>query len=341
MNRVQLLILPIVVLFSIMAQKGLSGENRHASPARTSPPVLSRLASAAENGGMFLKEAVFGAGQYARDAVVENILHASAPASATTEAASKAAASASRCAEDTADKVRAEAFLIEDAKTHEIFSSRNAEKQWPIASVTKLMTAAVAAEQMNPDETVRISDEAVAAYGVAGKFRAGEVFTLRDLIKAMLVTSSNDAAAAIAEQMGENKFIEAMLRKAEELKMHNTVYVDATGLSPLNQSTADDLVKLAHYVIDRSPELFLISRQEETKIVELETNRTRILANIDAFAGSKEFLGGKTGFIGESGRNLVALFGADGHLVLTVVLGAENALSETKTLLRLCSLSMQ
>lgn len=356
MNRIHTLLFPIVVLLSILAQKNISGQSERVivPPAQESMPKeeqahnplpLFLLASAAESGGMLIKEVVFGAGQLARDAMIEYFL---APSSLSLLAEpvsippyEKRENPTIRCAYDTSHRVRAEVFFIKNARTGEKIFAQNADKVWPIASITKLMTATIASEKMDINQKVRISARAAAAHGIAGGFKEGELFTIRDLIKAMLVISSNDAAVAIAEQVGEEKFIDAMQSKAAELKMLNTTYVEPTGLSPYNRATANDITKLVYYAMDRHPEFFLISRQREAKIVELGTGKARTLANIDQFAGNGEFLGGKTGFIDESGRNFVALFGANGHLVLTVVLGAENAIEETKTLLDLCSLSTQ
>jgi len=356
MNRIQILLFPIVVLLSILVQKNLSGQNQRAiiSPPQERPPAqeqahkplpLMGLVSAAESGGMIIKGAVFGAGQFARDVAVGYFIASSqarmAAESVSVPAYEELEAPIISCAHNTAEKVQAEVFLIKNARTGEEIFSQNTDKLWSIASITKLMTATIAMEKIDINKEVRISAHAAATYGIVGGFQEGELFTVRDLIKAMLVTSSNDAAVAIAEQIGERKFVDAMQNKAAELKMLNTTYVEPTGLSPLNRSTANDLTKLVYYAIDRHPEFFLISRQRETKIVELETGKARTLANISQFAGNGEFLGGKTGFIDESGRNLVALFGTDSHLVLTIMLGAENAIEETKTLLNLCSISTQ
>ncbi len=217
----------------------------------------------------------------------------------------------------------------------------NPEKRWPIASLTKLMTAVVAFEKMDLDKEIILSEKAVLSEGTAGDFKAGEIFKLKDLIKAMLVSSSNDAAVAVAENFenGESDFINEMQKKASQLKMFSTTYLEPTGLSFVNQSTIGDLAKLVDYIYFNHPEILKISRQKQTEITELQTNKIRTLLSTGKFAGDDDFLGGKTGYIDAAGRNLIAIFDIDSEAILTITLGSEDAFKETeklKELVRSC-----
>lgn len=216
----------------------------------------------------------------------------------------------------------------------EIIFESNSENRWPIASITKLMTAVVALEKTDTNKEITMSREAVDTEGVAGDFKTGETFKEIDLIKAMLVASSNDAAAAIAKNFegGENDFIDQMQKKAAELRMLQTTYLEPTGLSFINQSTAKDLSILMAYIYSSHPEILEISRQKEIIISELQTGKQKKIANIDKFAGQTDFVGGKTGFIDESGRNLIGVFDISGKTIVTVVLGADNSFEETAEL---------
>jgi len=111
----------------------------------------------------------------------------------------------------------------------------NPEKRWPIASLSKLMVSLISFEKIDPEKEIIMSKEAVAVEGEAGSFKADETFTVGDLIKAMLVASSNDAAMALTESFGTKDFIDEMQRKAVELKMFQTTYLEPTGLSFINQ----------------------------------------------------------------------------------------------------------
>lgn len=208
----------------------------------------------------------------------------------------------------------------------------NPKNRWPIASLTKLMTAIVSIEKMDLDKEVIMTKKAVDTEGTAGGFEIGEVFKLRDLIKAMLISSSNDAAVAIAETFGERDFINEMQKKAAELKMFSTTYLEPTGLSFINQSTAADLAKLMRYIYFEHPEILEISRQKEAEILELKSNKPRRLLTINKFAGEPDFIGGKTGYIDEAGKNLVGIFDVDGKTILTITLGAKDSFAETERL---------
>jgi len=214
-----------------------------------------------------------------------------------------------------------------------IFES-NSENRWPIASITKLMTAVVALEKTDTNKEIKMSEEIVSTEGLAGGFKTGENFKEMDLIKAMLVASSNDAAEAIAENFegGKENFIDEMQRKAAELKMFQTTYLEPTGLSFINQSTAKDLSLLISYIYSKHPEILEISRQKEIRIIDLQAGKIKKILNIDKFAGQEDFIGGKTGFIDESGKNLIGVFDISGETIVTVVLGADNSFEETAKL---------
>jgi len=223
-------------------------------------------------------------------------------------------------------------YLNPSAGSGQVIFELNPEKRWPIASLTKLMTAIVSIEKMDLDKEIVMTEKAVATEGTAGEFKIGEVFKLRDLIKAMFISSSNDAAVAIAESFGGQDFINEMQKKASELKMFSTTYLEPTGLSFINQSTANDLAKLMSYIYFEHPEILEISRQKEAEILELKTGEKRRILTVDKFAGEPDFIGGKTGYIDEAGRNLVGLFDINNKMFLTITLGAEDSFKETEKL---------
>jgi len=231
---------------------------------------------------------------------------------------------------------KSQAILIKNLKqfpsVDETIFQLNSAKRWPIASLSKLMTAVIAFEQINKNKKIILSEKAVASDGTAGDFKAGETFRVDDLIKAMLVVSSNDAAYAVAENFdgGWQNFINEMQKKAAELKMFSTSYLEPTGLSFINQSSADDLSRLVDYIYLNHPEIFEISKQKEISIIELKSNKPRKLLNIDKFAGETDFIGGKTGYIDESGHNLVALFNINARHILIITFGSDDAFAETE-----------
>lgn len=226
--------------------------------------------------------------------------------------------------------INASAALAKDFLNQFTYFEINTGARWPLASLTKLMTAVVAAEKVGLEKLVLVSSSSVATEGVAGNFSAGEIFTAGDLLRSLMAVSSNDAAAAIAEYYGINRFIEEMNVKAAAIGMSQTVFSDPAGLSPLNQSTAGDLEKLVSYIFENHPLIFAASRQKEIEIIEQSSKMKRKLLNINQFAGRDDFLGGKTGFTEEAGGNLISVFEHQNRPLLVIVFGTEDRFAETE-----------
>lgn len=235
-------------------------------------------------------------------------------------------------------------YLDPLTESEQIIFELNQENRWPIASLTKLMTSVIAIEKIGLDKKITMSEKAISTEGTAGDLKIGETYKTGDLIKAMLISSSNDAAMAIIENFGRKEFIDEMQKKASELKMSQTSFLEPTGLSFINQSTANDLAKLINYVYQNHQELLEISRQREMEIFELESKKTKKILSVNKFAGQPDFIGGKTGYIEESGRNLIALFDINGKTILSIVLGADDSFKETekiKELIQNCKTQSQ
>lgn len=222
-------------------------------------------------------------------------------------------------------EISADSALVKELFAKEAIFDFNPNKQWSAASLTKLMTAVVTLDKIAFGEKVYVSKKAIDTEGPAGYLIPG--YYDRDyLLKAMLVYSSNDAAAALAEYYDKSEeaggqagsFVEEMNTKAASLGMYNTRYFDHHGLSPLNQSTANDLEKLIHHVFNIRPEIF-----EWTRIQD---------GNTHPFVKWENFVGGKTGFLDESNGNLITLFNNRGRLLLIIVLGSEDRAKDTEAL---------
>ncbi|MBI4159847.1 D-alanyl-D-alanine carboxypeptidase [Candidatus Wolfebacteria bacterium] len=251
--------------------------------------------------------------------------------------------SAASCSEDLPYTVSAKSFLVRNIDRGIILASRNTNDRWPIASLTKVMSSVIAAETMSPDARVTITEKAGKIEGSAGDLEQGDVFSLRDMIQAMIVASSNRAAQAVAEAESENDFVDRMQIKAHELGMEDTAFVEPTGLSFLNQSTARDLSALFIYTNRVHPDLLPLSRQKEISIRELTTNIIRILPSVNRFAGKPNFIGGKTGYTDLARRNFVGFFevhprtltgvGVNGETLLSIVLGSPDAFAATNQLI--------
>ena len=230
---------------------------------------------------------------------------------------------------DAIPEIKATAFAAKLMNENQNILEKGPSVRWPLASLTKLMTAIISRENIQRGTRIAINENALNSEGASGNFAVGEEYVIEDILKAMLLVSSNDAAEAVADWYGREKFIDAMERKATELKMKQTSSSDPTGLSYLNQSTVEDLEKLIAYINENHPEIFEITTRREGIIRNLKTNSVRKLININALVGHKDWRGGKTGFTNEAEGNLVSLFRNNGDTLLIIVLGTENRFEET------------
>lgn len=165
--------------------------------------------------------------------------------STTTKSTTKAAAAVKAPAKQ---EVASNSALVVDLKTNEILYSSNPDAVRPIASVTKLMTAMVTLDAKLPmDEKLAINiNDTKEMRGVYSRVRIGSVISRKEMLLLTLMSSENRAAASLAHHYpgGHQAFIKAMNNKAKALGMNNTRYVEPTGLSEKNVSSAKDLVVL-------------------------------------------------------------------------------------------------
>jgi D-alanyl-D-alanine endopeptidase (penicillin-binding protein 7) len=201
---------------------------------------------------------------------------------------------------------------VQDAETGEIVFGKNAETVVPIASITKLMTAMVILDRgLDLDEQIVLSrEDAVAMKGARSRLRTGLALTRGDLLLLALMSSENRAAAALGQNYpgGMEAFVDAMNAKAAVLDMNDSRFVEPTGLSPANVSTASDLAKLVRAAHD-----YPLIREYSTKnraTVRASTGRAlRSLnyGNTNGLVRSSywDIDLSKTGYISEAGRCLV------------------------------------
>lgn len=205
---------------------------------------------------------------------------------------------------DSLPRVTSDAYLAADLSTGEIIVESNEDLIAPIASVSKLMTALVAKEQMDLQKVVIVSRDAYNTYGYQGSLALGEKIRLYDLMYPLLMESSNDGAEVFADSYdkGHDAFMAEMNKKAQELGMKDTYYEDPSGLNPKNVSSVEDLLKLGRYIYKTHPELYDITRVRKYSILKHTWDNKNRFLNYDTF------LGGKNGFIDEAKKTTVSLF---------------------------------
>lgn len=201
--------------------------------------------------------------------------------------------------------LNSKAYLVADRDTGEIILEKNADTIYPLASVSKLMTAVIVREKMDLQSVAIVSRDASNAYGAQGSLGVGEKIRLTDLLFPLLMESSNDAAEVFADQYGHAKFMEEMNKKAASLGMQDTYYGDPSGLDPQNTSTPRDLLKLARYIYKTDPQVFDMTRVKQFSIKNHTWyNRNELLP----LAG---YTGGKNGYIDQSLQTTVSMFDVD------------------------------
>jgi D-alanyl-D-alanine endopeptidase (penicillin-binding protein 7) len=220
--------------------------------------------------------------------------------------------------------------LVVDQDTHQILFSKNPKAVLPIASITKLMTALVVTEAALPlDETLTITQQDVdTEKGSRSRLTVGTQLTRGEMLHLALMSSENRAAHALGRHYpgGLGRFVAAMNAKAQMLGMHDTRYVEPTGLSSDNRSSAMDLAKLvdaayAHKIIRE----LSVSRETQVDVGnrQLQFRSTNgLVRNSDWDIGLQ-----KTGYISEAGRCLVMQAELAGRKLIMVLLDSAGRYS--------------
>ncbi len=221
------------------------------------------------------------------------------------------------------------AMLVEQT-TGTVLYEMNADQQMPIASITKVMTLLLTFEavhdgRLTMDTPVPVSEHAYHMGGSQIWLEPGEQFTLDEMIKAICVSSANDAAVAVAELVGgsEPAFVERMNARAAELGMSSTTFHNACGLDTEGHlSTARDVAVMSCQILNTCPEVLHYTgiwtdtlRGGATQLV----NTNKLLRRYNGITGLK------TGTTGGAGVCISASAARDGLQLIAVVLGAPSS----------------
>ncbi len=216
--------------------------------------------------------------------------------------------------------------ILVDGESGRVLFEKNAHEERPIASITKLMTALVAVENIHSlDEKVTVLPEWTGIEGSSIYLRAGETVTLETLLYGLLLNSGNDAAVALAGHCAGNvkTFVEWMNAKAKELGMEHTHFANPNGLSEAGHySTAYDMALVARACSENE----IVAKISATKSISFGartfTNHNKLLWRYDGCTGMK------TGYTELSGRTLVSSAKRDGQTLIAVTLDAPNDWSD-------------
>jgi serine-type D-Ala-D-Ala endopeptidase (penicillin-binding protein 7) len=233
---------------------------------------------------------------------------------------------------NTADSLdlKSSVALVLDADTNEVLFSKNSQAVLPIASLTKLMTALVVAEANLPlNEMLIVTDDDIdTEKGSRSRLKVGTALSREEMLHLALMASENRAANALGRSYpgGLEAFVAAMNRKAQDLGMNDTHYVEPTGLSSRNQSSARDLATLVkaaqeHQIIrefSTSPDLQVALGNRPAQF-----RTTNALVRSPAWDIALQ----KTGYISEAGRCLVMQARMAGRQLIMVFLDSAGKYS--------------
>ncbi|MBS5794788.1 MAG: D-alanyl-D-alanine carboxypeptidase [Clostridiales bacterium] len=212
--------------------------------------------------------------------------------------------------------VDAQSAILMDYKTGRVLYSKNADDPLAMASTTKIMTAIIAIENGNLEDTVKVSKNATKAPPVKMNLKENEEIKLKDLLYALMLQSSNDAAVAIAEHISGSveTFCDNMTKKAKELGAKDTVFRTPNGLDSLDHhSTAYDMAVITRYALNNKQFMDIINKKQVSFKTNMSNydiiNKNRLLSEYEGANGVKTGYTGKAGhcFVGSATQNDMTL----------------------------------
>lgn len=222
-------------------------------------------------------------------------------------------------------KLNSRIAVAYDRRSGEIIWGKDENKRTAMASTTKIMTAIVTLENCDLTQTVTISPKSAGTGGSRLGLKTDDKITMNDLLYGLMLESGNDAAVAIAENVGGSVegFAELMNEKARELKLENTHYVTPHGLDdPEHYTTAVELAKLTDYALENRTFAKIVNTKNYTITI---NGYPKAISNTNELLGYLEGVNGvKTGFTNNAGRCLVTSINRNGFEIITVILQADT-----------------
>jgi D-alanyl-D-alanine carboxypeptidase len=231
------------------------------------------------------------------------------------------------------DPVTADAYLVGDVSTGKIYLQKRAETILPFASMSKLITAFAATDQYASSTQVMITEPETMVPPDASGLKAGEKFTLSELLYPMLLNSSNVAAEAIASSSDRDHFMGEMRGYAWEVGMPDSYFADPTGLSPGNQGTASGFFALAQYLYSKRPDILAITRTPSLSVATTTDHGAHAFTSIHPYINDPRFLGGKTGHTPEALDTMITIMRLEDHPIAIIILHSSGRARDTQLLI--------
>lgn len=226
--------------------------------------------------------------------------------------------------------------LIYDRASGRILYEKNGNKQTPMASTTKIMTAIVVLENANLKDIVTIDAKAAGTGGSRLEIKKNDKITVNDLLYGLMLRSGNDAAVALANYVGGSieGFAEMMNNKAAEMGLKNSHFIVPHGLdNEGHYTTAYELAKMADYALKIDKFKEIVSTKTTTITINgyprTITNTNQLLGNVSGVYGVK------TGFTNGAGRCLVSACKREDLDIITVIIGSDTSNQRTADTIKL------
>lgn len=226
----------------------------------------------------------------------------------------------------------ASGVLIVDLDSGRTLYESRASVPRPMASLTKLMTALIIAEEHDLDEWVTIPKSAESVEGSSAKLKAGERYRAGDLLTAALVKSANDAAFTLAlyDAGSMDAFVDKMNARAKVLGLKGTTYANPIGLDEAAQkSTPRDLVWLSMYVL-RKPEIASRMAMRHATILSESGTTVDLTHTHELMLKSSDIIAGKTGTTDAAGECLMSVVEVDGRRLAVILLNSSDRYADMR-----------
>lgn len=229
--------------------------------------------------------------------------------------------------------INAQEVIVKEVGTNNIFFKQKVYFPWPLASITKLITAAVVLQNINLNTPILISTSTGMVEGETGNLKVGEIYRASDLVKIMLMASSNKAAVAFEEYLGKERFLELAKKVMQEAGMTNTVIYESSGLDDNNVGTPNDIELLLEYILEKYPQILTWTRIPSSLFQPLNSTRINEVVNIDPLNERVDFLGGKTGTSPKAKQNLATIIQFKDIKLAIVIMGSTDRFGDLDKLL--------
>lgn len=217
--------------------------------------------------------------------------------------------------------------IIMDMETEEVLYGKNIKKKCENASTTKLLTAITAVDRTSLSKKVRISNKVVRTEPTCFYFRQGDTYYMRELLRAMLIMSANDASVAVAEGSGGsvNRFLKKMNAKAKKIGCTNTHFATVNGLhtNKKHYTTAYDMALIVKYAYSNA-EIRKILKKRTYTVKSTSGKKKKIKSTNILLNSKKYYCVGKTGTGSVARYCFAGVYAYNNHHYVLVTFGCDK-----------------